>query len=180
MFYSKQQVENGVGFFYVIEYLKSLKNLDELILEDVIRTMSPRYTCNRPPGAAGAAILTTEGKLFYGDVRPADGSLTCIDLESCMIEDGHCVRTIHAEVRVILNAAKLGVCTKGATLYSILKPCFQCTKVIIAAGISKIVYAGAAYDETRTKNILENAPQKIEVVKLNVNLNYGQELNNEA
>jgi dCMP deaminase len=89
-----------------------------------------------------------------------------------MMEDGHCVRTIHAEVRAILNAAKYGLATTRSTMYSILKPCFQCTKVIVAAGISKIVYAGAAYDEDRTMAVILNAPWEIEVVKLDTNLDY--------
>lgn len=172
----KEELYAGRASFNINNLQLKPGDEDYILLTEVIRTMTPRYTCLRPPGAAGAAVVTSSGYIVYGDVRPADGSSSCKELDECMIEDGHCVRTIHAEVRAILNAAQLGLCTQDATLYSILKPCFQCTKAIIAAGITKIVYAGAAYDEPRTSMIIDNAPQNIEVVRLDVALSYGQEV----
>jgi len=156
---------SGKGFYMLNELIYENSDIDMLIMSDVIGSMSTRYTCLRPPGAAGAALLTANNSIVYGAVRPASGSATCEQV-GCMMEDGHCVRTIHAEVRAILNAARFGLVTEGATMYSILKPCFQCTKVIVTAGISKIVYAGAAYDEERTRLLIENAPQRIEIVRL--------------
>lgn len=170
--YSKQEVYAGNGYYYLNTAITSAADFDNIVMTDIINQMSMRYTCNRPPGAAGAALIMDTGGIVYGDVKPADGAPTCKDV-GCMIEDGHCVRTIHAEVRAILNAAKFGLCTKNAVMYSILRPCYQCTKVIIAAGITKIVYAGTAYDEERTQDIIKSAPQHIEIVKLDVQLPYG-------
>lgn len=171
---TKKEVYAGLEKMSLMEYISKHANLDRIIMEDVIKQMSPRYTCLRPPGAAGAAVLSESGDLIYGDVRPADGSPTCEELGECLMENGHCVRTIHAEVRAILNAGVLGVSCDGGTMYSILKPCFQCTKVIIASGITKIVYAGAAYDEERTANIIKNA--NISIIHVDVDLPYGQDL----
>lgn len=172
--YTREDVYNGDGYYYInINILQSV-DFDKIMMTDVINTMSARYTCLRPPGAAGAALVTMSGAVVYGDVRPADGSPTCKDV-GCMMEDGHCVRTIHAEVRAILNAAKFGLTTQHAVMYSILKPCFQCTKAIIAAGITKIVFAGAAYDEVRTRDIVNNAPN-LSLYQLDANLPYAQEL----
>ena len=59
----------------------------------------------------------------------------CID-EGCLIEDGHCIRTIHAEMNALLQCAKQGVSTEGATIYVTHFPCLNCTKSIIQ-GVSK-------------------------------------------
>lgn len=56
------------------------------------------------------------------------------------MDKGHCVRTIHAEVNAITQAARLGISTEGATLYCNTFPCWQCFKSIVAAGISEVVY----------------------------------------
>jgi dCMP deaminase len=58
-------------------------------------------------------------------------------------EDGsqtqHCVRTTHAEQNAIIQAAKLGVAIDGATLYCKMTPCSVCAKMIISAGIKRVV-----------------------------------------
>jgi len=119
------------------------------------------YTCNRPPCATCAMIV--QNRSFRGDpisilagVSPPAGSETCKEI-GCEMVDGHCVRTIHAEQRAIAIAASMGVITKGASMYSLLKPCYACSKLIVAAGISKIYYVDAAYDEERTRKLLERA-----------------------
>lgn len=177
--YTKQEVYAGRGYYSMNNQIVNDPDCDMIIMADVINNMTPRYSCLRPPGAAGAAVINKNHWIVYGDVKPADGSPTCKDLGECMIEDGHCVRTIHAEVRAIMNAAKYHIAVDGGTIYSILKPCFQCTKVIVTAGITRIVYAGIAYDEERTKQLLENAPQKIEIVQLNDMIPYAKELRGE-
>lgn len=47
--------------------------------------------------------------------------------------------TVHAETNGILNAAKHGARTEGATLYTTLPPCSNCTAAIIQAGITRVV-----------------------------------------
>ena len=47
---------------------------------------------------------------------------------------------IHAEQNAIIQAAKLGVSIDGATLYCTHQPCVICSKMIINAGISRVVY----------------------------------------
>lgn len=49
----------------------------------------------------------------------------------------------HAEISAILDAAKLGVSIRGATLYTTLYPCHLCAKDLISAGIKKAVYLEA-------------------------------------
>lgn len=58
-----------------------------------------------------------------------------------LMEDGHCVRTVHAEINVISQAARFGIATEGATLYCNYSPCWPCFKTILSAGIIKVIYA---------------------------------------
>ena len=54
--------------------------------------------------------------------------------------EGHCVRTIHAEANAIIQAALHGVSTKGSTCYVTHFPCLSCTKMLINAGVVRIVF----------------------------------------
>ena len=54
---------------------------------------------------------------------------------------------LHAETNAIGYAAKNGVSTKGATLYTSVSPCIDCAKLIIAAGIEH-VYWVKKYDRS--------------------------------
>ena len=47
--------------------------------------------------------------------------------------------TAHAEFNVVALSAREGVALKGATLYSNLHPCYECAKLIIQAGIVRVV-----------------------------------------
>lgn len=65
-------------------------------------------------------------------------------------------RGIHAEQNVILQAARFGIATDGATLYCSTKPCSTCAKLIVGAGITRIVYE-EDYNDDFTDNIIEEA-----------------------
>ena len=49
-------------------------------------------------------------------------------------------RGSHAEANAIVQAARMGIATNGAALYSTTEPCSLCTKVILNAGIVRVVY----------------------------------------
>jgi len=63
------------------------------------------------------------------------------------MEDGHCVRTIHAEANAIIQAARNGVRIDGATVYVTASPCWGCFKMIANAGIQRIVFGEFYRDE---------------------------------
>jgi dCMP deaminase len=56
------------------------------------------------------------------------------------MEDGHCVRTVHAEVNAVAQAARVGHPTQGSTLYCNTRPCWKCFQTIVAAGVVEIIY----------------------------------------
>ena len=57
------------------------------------------------------------------------------------------MRSLHAEQNCLLQAAKIGVSCDGATIYVTCQPCNTCAKMIINAGIAKVVYEGDYPDE---------------------------------
>src|SRR5678815_1642068 len=82
---------------------------------------------------------------YNGSIR---GMPHCEDV-GCVIEDGHCVATVHAEANAILQAAKNGVSVAGAELYTTASPCWPCFKLIANAGVSR-VYFGEFYRDQKS------------------------------
>lgn len=146
-------------------------NIDVCYLKHLVEATTPLYSCNRLPGAAGALIVLRD-KVIYGWVAPPLSSQSCSQI-GCEMEDGHCVRNLHAEVQAIIRAARRLLCTEQTVMYSILKPCYNCTKAIIHAGIKEIFYAGVAYDEERTNEILRSA--NIPCHHIDIGLEYGND-----
>ena len=61
--------------------------------------------------------------------------------EGCM-RAGHCIRSLHAEQNALLQAAMIGVACSGATMYVTCQPCNSCAKMVINAGIQRVIYEG--------------------------------------
>lgn len=76
---------------------------------------------------------------------------------------GHCIRTLHAEQNAILQAAKIGVSCEGASMYVTCQPCNGCAKMIINAGIQRVIYEGDYPDEF-AKQLFRDA--ELEVLRL--------------
>ena len=71
---------------------------------------------------------------------------------------------VHAEQNAIIQAARLGIVLEGATLYCTHQPCTICAKMIINAGISRVVYKHGYPDEFSIKLFSEAG---VEVVNYN-------------
>lgn len=109
---------------------------DEYFL-NIAQVVSTRSTC--PRRAVGAVLVRDRQILSTGYNGSPRGLAHCTDV-GCLMVEGHCVRTSHAEMNAIAQAALHGVAVKGATLYCTDKPCLICTKLLINAGIVKLVY----------------------------------------
>lgn len=72
-------------------------------------------------------------------------------------------RGLHAEQNAIIQAAVHGVAIEGGTLYATYQPCVICAKMMINAGIKRLVYTGGYPDELAADMLKES---KMEVVKL--------------
>jgi len=72
-------------------------------------------------------------------------------------------RGIHAEQNAIVQAAAFGVSIEGSTLYCTHFPCVLCTKMLINAGISRIVVE-RAYPDPLSKDMLDEAGIEISLM----------------
>lgn len=97
-----------------------------------------RSTCTRL--SVGATIVRENRMIAAGYNGSISGDDHCID-QGCYVVDNHCVRTIHAEANALLQCAKYGTPTQGASIYVTHFPCLNCTKSIIQAGITTVYYA---------------------------------------
>ena len=112
---------------------------------NIAREVATRSTCDRKH--VGAVIVRDKTILSTGYNGSVRGLSHCDD-DGHMMEDGHCVRTIHAETNAIIQAAKNGTAIDGATIYVTASPCWPCFKTIANAGIRKIVF-GEFYRDQR-------------------------------
>jgi dCMP deaminase len=106
--------------------------------------VATRSTCDRKH--VGAVIVRDKMILATGYNGSLRGSEHCDDVGHLM-QDGHCVRTVHAEANAIVQAARNGVRTDGAGIYVTASPCFSCFKLIANAGIVRIVFGEFYRDE---------------------------------
>lgn len=99
-----------------------------------------RSTCNRGTMGAVGAVLARDGRIIgsgYNGVPPGvrhcqhDGTVDPVNV---------CTRAIHAERNALNFAARHGVRTEGATLYTTVSPCVSCCNDILACGIARVVF----------------------------------------
>ncbi|MCH2109332.1 MAG: dCMP deaminase family protein [Polyangiaceae bacterium] len=124
--------------------------------------VATRSTCSRKH--VGAVLVRDKMILATGYNGSLRGLDHCDDVGH-LLEDGHCVRTVHAEANAIVQAARNGVRIEDACIYVTASPCFNCFKLIANAGITRIVYAEFYRDE----RIFEfSQAMGIELVQANV------------
>jgi dCMP deaminase len=112
---------------------------------NIAREVATRSTCDRK--FVGAVVVRDKIILATGYNGSIRGLPHC-DEEGHLMEDGHCVRTVHAEANAIVQAAKSGVRIEGAGIYVTASPCWGCFRLIANAGIVRIVF-GEFYRDAR-------------------------------
>ena len=128
--------------------------------------LSLRSTCSRL--SVGATIVKDKRIVSGGYNGSIKGDEHCIDV-GCKVVEGHCVRTIHAEINAILQCSKFGVGTEGATIYVTHFPCLNCTKSIIQAGIKEICYANDYRNNEYDRELLEKSGVVVRKIDYDVN-----------
>ena len=111
---------------------------------DIAQVVATRATCDRK--LVGAVIVRDRTILSTGYNGSIRGMPHC-DEVGHMMEDGHCVATIHAEMNAIIQAARNGVRLEGASIYITASPCWSCFKALANAGILRICYGEFYRDE---------------------------------
>ena len=110
----------------------------------IAREVATRSTCDRK--FVGAVIVRDKSILATGYNGSIRGLPHCSE-EGHLMEDNHCVRTIHAEANAVIQAARNGVRIDGADIYVTASPCFSCFKMCANAGIKRIMFGEFYRDE---------------------------------
>ncbi len=141
---------------------------DEYFMQ-IAEIVKTRSTCLR---RQVGALIVKDNRIITTGYNGAPSRLKeCTEIGVCKREELHIpsgqrhelCRALHAEQNAIIQAANLGISTKGATMYVTLQPCVICAKMAVNAGIVKIVYKGEYPDEL-SLSILEEAG--IELIKM--------------
>lgn len=128
--------------------------------------VSERSTCDR---AYVGCVLVLEKRILTTGFNGSPAGLSHCDEIGHLIVEGHCVRTIHAETNAIIQAALHGVSTRGCTCYVTHFPCINCTKALINAGVTRLIYNVAYRLDENALEFLRTA--NIEVCKLDFDPN---------
>ncbi len=140
---------------------------DEYFME-MAELARKRSSCLRR--GVGAVIVKDNHMLASGYNGAPAGVAHCSET-GCLREQLHVpsgqrhelCRGLHAEQNAIIQAAKMGVNIDGATLYCTTQPCIIRTKMIINAGIKRVVIKESYPDELAQK-MAEEAGLKIELL----------------
>ena len=114
---------------------------------DIAGTVLERATCLRR--VYGAIIVKNDEIISTGYNGAPRGRKNCVDLGYCTREQlkvprgerYELCRSVHAEANAITKVAKSANNCDGSTLYITAAPCIECSKLIIQAGIRRVVYA---------------------------------------
>lgn len=142
---------------------------DEYFIE-IMHAVGARGTCDR--GRVGSVIVKEKRLIAAGYVGAPSKCKSCDEIghEMNVVDYGkgdvhqHCVRTAHAETNAIIQAARFGISTEGATLYCMMTPCYACAKNIINAGIIRVVSEKDYHAGKRSKEIFKEAGVKYELL----------------
>ncbi len=142
---------------------------DEYFL-GIVREVAKRATCDR--GKCGCVVVKDRRILATGYVGAPSGLPHCDEvghmLRDVIYPDGsiskHCVRTTHAEQNAVCQAARFGISLSGATLYCTMEPCFTCAKMIVNAGINRVVCEKKYHAGGDTRDLFKEADIKFDVL----------------
>lgn len=119
---------------------------------EIAYTVAKRSTCLRRQ--VGALLVKDNHILSTGYNGAPSGLNHCIDIgclrQQLNVPSGErheLCRGLHAEQNAIIQAAVQGVSVKGSTLYCTLSPCSLCAKMLINAGVERIVFDGVYPDK---------------------------------
>jgi len=145
-------------------------NWDDYFLS-FLPIISQRATCSR--GRASCIMVKENVIISTGYVGSIPSQPHCDEVGHLLIkqmdENGeiseHCIRTLHCEVNCLAFAAKNGISVNGATIYITMEPCFSCTKMLIQAGIKRIVCLKQYHKAQLSRELCKNCG--IELIVIN-------------
>lgn len=127
-------------------------------------------SCFKDNRQVGAVIVKNKRILTTGYNGAPEGVKSCKERGECLrvksgVESGtrqEICYAVHAEQNAIIQAARLGIVLEGATLYCTHQPCVICAKMIINAGIKRIVYK-EGYPDEFSRRLLSESGVKLDL-----------------
>ena len=122
---------------------------------EMAQLVSTWASCYQEERKVGAVIVKDKRVMTTGYNGAPAGVSTCVERGECLrkklwIPSGtrhEMCYAVHAEQNAIIQAAKLGVNIDGSTLYCTHQPCILCAKMIVNAGIVRVVYHSGYPDD---------------------------------
>ena len=122
---------------------------------EMAQLVSTWASCYQEERKVGAVIVKDKRVMTTGYNGAPAGLPTCVERGECLrkklgIPSGtrhEMCYAVHAEQNAIIQAAKLGVNIDGSTLYCTHQPCILCAKMIVNAGIVRVVYHSGYPDD---------------------------------
>ena len=109
---------------------------------------SERSTC--PRMHCGCVLVKDKNVIATGYNGSIPGDEHCEDIGRLVV-DNHCVRTVHAEMNALVQAAKRGHAVEGAIAYVTNMACTTCAKALVTAGIKRVVVFSDFHDTLATE-----------------------------
>lgn len=139
---------------------------DEYFVE-IARQVATRSTCLR---RQVGAVIVRDKRILSTGYNGAPRGLPHCDVVGCLrerlgIPSGQrqeICRGLHAEQNAIIQAALHGVSVEGGTIYVTHQPCITCAKMVINAGIVRVVCANS-YPDDLARQMLDEAGVTLEV-----------------
>ena len=136
---------------------------------EMAQLVSTWASCYQEERKIGAVIVKDKRVMTTGYNGAPRGVKTCVERGECLrkklgIPSGtrhEMCYAVHAEQNAIIQAAKLGVNIDGSTLYCTHQPCILCAKMIVNAGIVRVVYH-SGYPDDFALNIFKEAGVLVE------------------
>jgi len=118
----------------------------------IAQTVSTRATC---PRASVGCVLVREHRILTTGYNGAPRGVAHCSEAGCTMAGDHCVRATHAEANAVVQGALHGVSLQNATAYCTHQPCVNCSKLLISAGVKKIIYLDAYPDPVAAELLAE-------------------------
>ncbi len=137
---------------------------DEYFME-ITQVVAKRSTCLR---RRVGAVVVRDKRILTTGYNGAPMGLPHCEEAGCLRQDLHIpsgqrqeiCRGLHAEQNAIIQGGFHGVCLEGATIYCTTFPCATCSKMIINAGIRRLIFA-ESYPDDFSEGFLRTAGVEI-------------------
>lgn len=129
----------------------------EEVFLNIAYEWSKRSTCSSRI-AVGAVIVNNRKQVIASGYNGAPRGLSHCNEVGCEFDEGqHCIRTIHAETNAIIQCAQNGISTIGTQVYVTHSPCYNCARLLIQAGIKKVIYKLPYKDIAKVESLFRSA-----------------------